>query len=192
MPIVTGTELATGPLQLAKTSPALYATSSLCHIFGGETVLPTGSPIVIAYGSSFDAAAVPVHDVSMRSDREPLRCPPLEDDGWGVRLSCPPLSWVFFGLLVPCFRLRNSHACGKSHVRCWKLCCFCFVLGSSRCPREICGCLAYVTKGERHVHAPGTIILPCCCPVRRRVAELVPHFTLHVLRTALYMLSLGR
>ena len=38
---------------------------------------------------------------------------------------------------------------------------------------------------------PDAIVLPCCCPVRRRVAELVPHFTLCALRTALYMLSLG-
>ena len=36
------------------------------------------------------------------------------------------------------------------------------------------------------------IVLLCCCPVRCRVVELVPHFTLHALRTALYMLSLGR
>ena len=39
---------------------------------------------------------------------------------------------------------------------------------------------------------PDPIVLLCCCPVRCRVAELVPHFTLHALRTALlYMLSLG-
>ena len=38
---------------------------------------------------------------------------------------------------------------------------------------------------------PVTIVLICCRPVRCRVAELVPHFTLHTLRTALYMLSLG-
>ena len=36
------------------------------------------------------------------------------------------------------------------------------------------------------------IVLLCCCPVRCRVVELVPHFTLHALRTALYMLSLGQ
>ena len=35
---------------------------------------------------------------------------------------------------------------------------------------------------------PNTIVLLCCGPVRCRVAELVPHFTLHALRTALYML----
>ena len=38
---------------------------------------------------------------------------------------------------------------------------------------------------------PDTILLLCCCPVRCRVAELVPYCTLHALRIALYMLSLG-
>ena len=38
---------------------------------------------------------------------------------------------------------------------------------------------------------PDAIVLLCCCPVRCRVVELVPHFTLHAVRTALYMLSLG-
>ena len=35
---------------------------------------------------------------------------------------------------------------------------------------------------------PDTIVLLCCCPVRCCVAELVPRFTLHALRTALCML----
>ena len=35
------------------------------------------------------------------------------------------------------------------------------------------------------------IVLLCCCPVRCRVAELVPRFSLHALRTALYMLFPG-
>ena len=35
---------------------------------------------------------------------------------------------------------------------------------------------------------PDTIVLLCCCPVRCCAAELVPHFTLHALRSALYML----
>ena len=35
------------------------------------------------------------------------------------------------------------------------------------------------------------MVLLCYCPVRCRVAELVPHFNLHALRTALYMLFLG-
>ena len=38
---------------------------------------------------------------------------------------------------------------------------------------------------------PDPIVLLCGCPVRCRVAELVPHFTLHALRTALYKLSFG-
>ena len=38
---------------------------------------------------------------------------------------------------------------------------------------------------------PNTIVLLCCCPVRCRVGELVPHFTPHALMTALYMLFLG-
>ena len=35
---------------------------------------------------------------------------------------------------------------------------------------------------------PDTLFLLCCCPVRCCVAELVPHFTLHALRTALCIL----
>ena len=52
------------------------------------------------------------------------------------------------------------------------------------------------THGVRTVHLfyldnlLDAIVLLCCCPVRCRVAELVPHFTLHALRTALYMLFL--
>ena len=38
---------------------------------------------------------------------------------------------------------------------------------------------------------PDTIVLLCCCPVRCCIAELVPHCTLHALRTALYMLFFG-
>ena len=38
---------------------------------------------------------------------------------------------------------------------------------------------------------PDTIVLLCCCPMRCCVAELVTHFTLHALRTALYMLIPG-
>ena len=38
---------------------------------------------------------------------------------------------------------------------------------------------------------PDATVLLCCYPVRCRVAELVPHFILHALWTALYMLSLG-
>ena len=38
---------------------------------------------------------------------------------------------------------------------------------------------------------PDAIVLLCCCPVRCRVAELVPHFTLHALKIASYMLFLG-
>ena len=38
---------------------------------------------------------------------------------------------------------------------------------------------------------PSTIVLLSCCPGRCHVAELVPHFTLHALRTAMYMLFLG-
>ena len=38
---------------------------------------------------------------------------------------------------------------------------------------------------------PPCFVLLCCCLVRCRVAQLVPHFTLYALRTALYMLSLG-
>ena len=38
---------------------------------------------------------------------------------------------------------------------------------------------------------PDTIVLLWCCPVRCYVAELVPHFTLHALRSALYMLFPG-
>ena len=40
-----------------------------------------------------------------------------------------------------------------------------------------------------HSHKlPDTIVLLCCCPVRCCVAELIPYFTLHALRTALCML----
>ena len=39
---------------------------------------------------------------------------------------------------------------------------------------------------------PDPVVLLCCWPVRCLVAELVPHFTLHALRTAWYMLSLGQ
>ena len=35
------------------------------------------------------------------------------------------------------------------------------------------------------------VVFLCCCPVRCRVAELVPQFTLYAMRTALCMLSLG-
>ena len=38
---------------------------------------------------------------------------------------------------------------------------------------------------------PNTIVWLCSCTVRCCVAELVPHFTLHAMRTALYMLFLG-
>ena len=34
-------------------------------------------------------------------------------------------------------------------------------------------------------------VLLGCCPLRCRVAKLVPHFTINTLRVALYMLSLG-
>ena len=35
------------------------------------------------------------------------------------------------------------------------------------------------------------IVLLCCCLMKCRVAELVPHFTLHALRIAFSMLFLG-
>ena len=38
---------------------------------------------------------------------------------------------------------------------------------------------------------PDATVLLCYCPERCRVAQLVPHFTLHAPRTALYMLFLG-
>ena len=34
---------------------------------------------------------------------------------------------------------------------------------------------------------PNTIVLLCCCPVRCRVAELVPHFTLHAHVLGVYL-----
>ena len=62
-----------------------------------------------------------------------------------------------------------------------------------------------VYLGERHAlcaHSACTLHLfyldnlldaiVCRTAVRSRVAELVPYFTLHALRTALYMLSLGQ
>ena len=86
----------------------------------------------------------------------------------------------------------DFRVCGKLHICCtlhsghfvsllWRA----SILGGSGTHRARTVHLFYLDN------LPDAIVLLCCCSLRCRVAEPVPHFTLHALRTALYMLFLG-